>query len=134
MLRISHTTNEDANIEGDASDWLALRRRILALLDGAEVRMLCKAAIEFDPAPYESVLSHLEIGRTKANMISVRASCLVVNGDDDFLSNLASNLPTESDSTASGVSYHVHYDWISFGDFLAENSMGVILTLWEGAA
>ena len=73
-----------------------------------------------------SVLS-VELSTGKG-IISVEETTLVLSGGKNFLLNFVDNLPYDVEDTKSGMSYHIHYDLISFGYILSEKSMEITLT------
>jgi hypothetical protein len=71
------------------------------------------------------MLKHIEVQKSTSNKFSAVNQGLVISGNDEFLENL----PYDTTQPASGIAYHIHYDRISFGDFLDEDSLDVILVL-----
>lgn len=129
MLRIKFSPGEAVDVEGTATDFLALRSRIFGMIEAGETEVTQPVDISFDPLPYESFLAGIEVRASNINRVSVVNQLLVITGNESFLNNLAMNLPCKAEQPSSGVQFHVHYDRISFGDFLDDDSMDLILSV-----
>ena len=127
-LDVRCTHGQDVDIAGDEDALLELCSALkLCVSNGFEVEL--EMASDIDPAPYDQLLAKIVISiNDSCNTFSVSEGTLIIEGDESFLLNLQSNIPWDAQDTHSGLSYHVHYDRISFGDYLDDESIDLILT------
>ena len=127
-LDIRCTQGQEVEIAGDEEALLQLCSALkLCASNGFEVEL--EIASDSDPTPYNKLLAIIAISiNDSKNAFSVSEKILIIEGDESFLSNLQSNIPWDAQDTHSGLSYHVHYDRISFGDYLDDESIDLILT------
>lgn len=77
----------------------------------------------YDPAPYESVMSELTISASDTTRIDLSDHVIRIDGNREFLKNLALNLPIGDFEK----NYHIHYDWISFPQYLSKGDPDIVL-------
>ena len=129
MMEIRYSAKEDIDITGTSIEFQKLHHVLLSLIDGKKRFLYVETSTGFDPAPYDSCLKGIEFRRNDTNKIFSNGTYLVIQGTNEFLENLALNLPRDKEAESSCTSCHIHYDWISFGQYLPEGSTGLILTL-----
>ncbi|MCA9063524.1 MAG: hypothetical protein KDA96_10710 [Planctomycetaceae bacterium] len=129
MLRIRYSSGDDVDIEGSAHDLLTIRQAVEELVKTGHESVTVSTAVDFDPAPYERTLRHLQLRISDRNIALVTDDCLIVSGNVDFLESFARDLPWDAKQPESGVQYHVHLDRLSYGPEVDESSIGMILSL-----
>ncbi len=130
MIEIRYSTEaEDVDITGTSIEFQSLHNDLLMMLYQGNSSLYVEASTDFDPAPYDSYLEGIELKKADINEILIHGHSLVVQGNQEFLQSLAINLPRDEEKKSSCSSHHIHYDWISFGQYLSEGSTGLIFNL-----
>ena len=127
-LDVRYSQDEDVDIAGDEDALMELCAGLKLCADnGFEVEL--EVVSDIQPAPFEKLLTSIVISiNDYDNSFSVSQDALIIEGDENFLLNLRSNIPWDVADTQSGLSCHVHYDRSSFSDYLDDESIDVILT------
>ena len=106
-----------------------LNQEIRKFLSDSQKKRIWDIETVANPYPYKQMLSALSVELSIGKgIISVEETTLVLSGGKRFLLNFVDNLPYDVEDPKSGISYHIHYDSISFGDILSKESMEIILT------
>ncbi len=127
-LDLKYSQDGHLDIAGDEEALLELCAALKLCADnGFEVEL--QVVSDTQPAPHEKMLTNIVISiNDHDNLFSVSTHTLTIEGDENFLLNLRSNIPWDAVDHQSGLSCHVHYDRISFSDYLDNESIDVILT------
>lgn len=127
-LDVRFSQNDGVEIAGDEDALQELRAGLKWCAEnGFDFEL--PVASSLDPSPYEKLLSRIVISMNDMdNVFSIVGDALVIQGDDNFLLNVRSNIPWDAVDSHSGLSCHVHYDRSSFSDYLDEDSLDVLLT------
>ncbi len=120
-MRIRSSAGE-ISIEGSRSELKFLADSIPEFLDASQKVFELELSNDYDPAPYENAIWFLKCFVGTSNEIIVKENALLISGTRDFFENIAKNLPFDVQTTP----YHVHYDWISFPQFLNEDSPSLV--------
>ena len=125
---VRYTLGEGADIAGDEGALQELCAAIeLCVQHGFEVDL--ESSSNINPAPYKKLLKRIVISiHDSSNTFSVSDDALLIEGDENFLLTVRSNIPWDADDPHSGLCSHVHFDRISFSDCLDDESIDVILT------
>lgn len=131
MLRICYADNE-LDIEGTNQDFRDLQsaiRQVISLKEQSGVVIQCD--VDFDPSPYEIRCKQLLIQvKSGPNQFLVSNDALQIIGSSDALLNLSENFPIDADcDVRNSIRYHIHYDVISFPEYVSSNSPSVTLSL-----
>ena len=129
MIRIRYSATPSIEIEigGTTADFVALREALRSV-SSDEVEFPVDA--QFDPAPYTQALAGLRLQKTSDLLsISVRESTLCIAGRPDLLELFGENLPYDVEESSSSGPYHIHFDGIGREEYVAEDSLDVVLTL-----
>ena len=127
MLELKFSPNEEISIEGNAKSLLQLCSALESHLELFPIELPAKSDIS--PEPYHQLLTSLTIKtNSEFNGFSVAGAALTIEGNSDFFNNLKANIPWDAEAPEPNIHYHVHYDKISFGNYLSENSLDAIIS------
>ena len=122
-MKIKYSDNDEISIEGSRSEFETLHSKIIGMLTSGKNELHINLDSLYDPSPYDYAAMKVIFVISIENSIQIEDAFLVFKGTDDFFNNFALNLPFGIDD----VPYHVHYDCISFPQFLKEGSPEVVI-------
>lgn len=127
MIEITYSPEDEVNIEGDEKSLIELCTALRNCSNSGIVEIQTKP--DLDPSPYEHLLNKLIIKlNNNINKLSVLDDALIIEGNKEFLLNFEANIPWDAEDTTSGINYHVHYDNVSFGEYLSDDSLDAVLS------
>ena len=117
-------------MEGSVNELKRLHNSIQEFCDSERTEIILEAESDFDPAPYNQVLSTFRIEiNSELNHFRVKEDQLILSGKKRCLTNFAQNIPFDAEPSSSGIPYHVHYDWIGREDLVSEESIPIVIGL-----
>ena len=121
-MKVFYSDKNEIHLEASRSD---LKYFSKFMVSGPEENKPLKLTLEIvkDYPNFDGICSSLIVAIKQANKIQVRDDTLYIEGTKGFLTNLASNLPFDTET----VPYHIHYDFISFPQFLTEDSPELVI-------
>ena len=121
-MKIKYSANNEISIEGSKDEFSRLMDSITKLIYSDGDAISINVETNFNPEPYDNHGIGLTIKINKSNSIEITEKKLIISGEQNFLLSIASNLPFDVES----IPYHVHYDAISFPQYLNENSPDIV--------
>lgn len=121
-MKIKYSANDEVSIEGSRVEYNQLRNKINHFVSSSNSSLLIKVEVDFNPERFEDHADSLIFSKCVSNSIEIIKRELIISGTPDFLLNIADNLPSDIEI----LPYHVHYDSISFPQFLNEESFDVV--------
>ncbi len=129
MIKIRYSENEDVEIKGSTLEFMELRQVFQSIATKKLSHIIFNVEEDFDPSPYSMVLSELKCVLATENCIQPKDGKLIISGTAEFYNSLSGSIPVEVDDPVSGMNYHVHYDWVSFDQYLGVNAIGIIFSV-----
>ncbi len=121
-MQIRYSKNEIL-ISGTAQQMKLLQGKIESFVQSKKDKLIVPLELDYNPAPYEHIAKELHILKSDKNDLVVKKEFIILKASDTFLTSIKLNLPSEIDH----VPYHIHYDWISFPEFLSQESPELVI-------
>jgi hypothetical protein len=129
MLKVIHADTGIA-FAGSSQDYLRLREQVLEFIASDETILRIRTEANFDPAPYDEVLTELVIIKSHSLLTALKENKrLLISGCPEFLHTLANNLPIPSTSIALPQNYHHHFDYIGWPEEIANTCPEMVFCL-----
>ena len=122
-MKVKYSNNGEILLIGSRSELNKLHIKLIEMLNSENKEFYIKLDSNYDPAPYEYIAERIAFSISIVNTIEIKSNTLAVRGAEGFIESFARNLPFDVDNTP----YHVHYDYISFSQFLTEDSPEVVI-------
>lgn len=105
-----------------------VRQSIIRLLQTSEMHISISANVDFDPAPYSSCLSFLNIRKSVGSTrVAIATDSLELEGDPDCLARFAECLNFED----SLFNSHCHFDYYEGSRWIAPESLPLVISVFE---
>lgn len=124
-IRWNEKTNE-INLGGTLQNLRYVRQSILHLIETDEIQVNISANVNFDPAPYSSLLSFLTIRKGVGSIrVTIATDCLEIEGDIAKLAVFAEWVNFED----SAFNYHCHLDYYEGNEWIAPDSLSLVISV-----
>jgi len=122
-------SDEEVEIFGSSCEMLSFKNIITEFERDGNQYAEFKISNNCDRSAYPTKIEYVNfILSIENNTFKVVDNTFIISGNSDFISNFICNIPTEYDSN-SNVSYHVHYDRVSFGKLLSSESLDLVMAV-----
>ncbi len=122
-MKIKYSDNGEISLEGSRSELEHLHNDIIGILGADKHELIVNIENSYDPTPYDYAANKIVFNVSTENSIQIDDASLKLKGTREFFKNFALNLPFDIDE----VPYHIHYDYISFPEFLKEGSPEIVI-------
>jgi len=119
-MKTKYSTNGEVLIAGSRKELKTLSEDIYMFLDSKNE--ITKLTLTTDYDPYEQAIKYLKLSKSSENKIEIEKGILIFTGQKEFFESLAKNLPYDAKETP----YHIHYDSISFPQFLTPEAPEIV--------
>jgi hypothetical protein len=117
-MRIRHSEMSGIEISGSEKE---LGQIAHALTRRGQSRFPAESA--FDPAPYDEVLTALEISPSSGpTLVTVAEARVILGGAPEYLEQLATFF------TSVTTDEHVHFEWFEGNSFVSRESIPLVIT------
>jgi hypothetical protein len=125
MIEIRYSENQ-LDISGTIDELNTVNRAVLEFRNSDAFCLTIEAASNFNPSPYDFVLSKIEIekGETPTRVSVTNNQGVTVKGSPDNLEGFASFFHFEPDA-ASGT--HAHYEYVEGNPWIATDSIPLVI-------
>ncbi len=123
IMKIKYSDNGEISLKGSPSELEHLHNDIIGMQRADKHKLIVNIENSYDPAPYDYAANKIVFNVSTKNSIQIEDASLKLKGTRGFFKNFALNLPFDIDE----VPYHIHYDYISFPEFLKEGSLGMVI-------
>jgi hypothetical protein len=122
-MKVRYSRNNEISIEGSIDKLAKFHQDILDFVRSEKIEFVTVLNFSFNPAPYESAAINIIFRIADENSVYIDGKSLFFTGAKEFFSDFAHNIPFDVDT----IPYHVHYDYISFPEFLNETSPDLVI-------
>ncbi len=113
----------EISLEASREQFSTFHSTIQDFILSSKIHLTIELESNYDPKPYKLVHTKIILRKGKVSSIIVDNQNLILEGSEGFLNSLSVNLPVEVES----IPYHVHYDWVSFPQFLTGGTPELVL-------
>lgn len=121
-MKTRYSSNGEVSIEGSQEEMELLSRKINDFVSSDEDSICIDLDDRYDPSSYERGLSSLVFLKAAEQNIQIVGDTLTFLGQSEFFESISNSLPYGVDETP----YHIHYDSISFPQFLKAEAPEVV--------
>ncbi len=121
-MKIKYSSSNEVSIEGSQEEMKNLSSDIIEFINSENETISIELNTNYDPSPYENILTTLMFSKTNENEIFITDSLINFSGRSAFFESISESLPYDVEKTP----YHIHYDSISFPQFIKSEAPEIV--------